>query len=718
MRKLRIIACLAAAVFMTACGGGPTLSGTPAPVGGGSVAKVTVSASSSTIAVDGTTSSTITATVLNANNAGVSGQTVTFGSSTGGAIAVVSATTSASGVATATLSNNGAAAGTSLTVTAAAGGVSGTTTVGVVAIQQSLSLQTSLPSIPSDSSKAATISAVLRDANNNALAGTTVQFSATSGVLAVTTPVTNANGIAQATLTAGTDPSTRTITVTATAGSSKATIAVAVNGTSLSIAGPANLVLGSPGTYTVALTNSGGTPIPGQTITLTSALGNAISPATLTTTADGSAQSFTLTATKGGAETISASGLGQVATYGVSISTQNFAFTAPANLSKVNLGATGTLTVNWSSNGVPVANTPVSFQATRGTLSAASVTTDSSGNATVTITSSTAGPSVVSAGGTAPGSTTVAAAQLSLDFVATQPATLGMQASPATIATQASSTITATVRDANNNLVEGQVVDFSIVKDSTGGSLSVASATTNSQGQATTTYTASTTTSATNGISISGTAAGTSVAGSISLTVGGQTVFLSLGTGNTISPLSATQYSQPWSVQAVDAAGNGVNGVSITFAVTSLGYGKGSRVWNGTFWQTIYNTAAGDRYDYTLNGNNGCRTEDLIGNGVLEPGEDYNNNGKLDPGLVASTDVASATTANGGSASFNLVYPKDHAFWVAVQLTATATVSGTQSSSSNVFWLEGLAGDFDTQNVDPPGYNSPYGVAATCANPN
>ena len=266
------------------------------------------------------------------------------------------------------------------------------------------------------------------------------------------------------------------------------------------------------------------------------------------------------------------------------------------------------------------------------------------------------------------------------------------------------------------------MVDFAIVQDSTGGSLSVASATTDSQGQATTTYTASTTTSATNGIVISGTAAGTPTAtATTSLTVGGQTVFLSLGTGNTITPLNATQYSQPWSVQAVDAAGNGVNGVSIAFSATSLGYGKGQRVWNGTTWTTVFNTAQVapfDQFDYALNGDHGCRTEDVIGNGVLEPGEDYNSNGKLDPGLVASTDVPSATTANGGTASFNLIYPKDHSYWVAVKLTATATVSGTQSSTAAIFWLVGLADDFNTQTKAPPGPTSPYGIASTCASAN
>jgi hypothetical protein len=197
-------------------------------------------------------------------------------------------------------------------------------------------------------------------------------------------------------------------------------------------------------------------------------------------------------------------------------------------------------------------------------------------------------------------------------------------------------------------------------------------------------------------------------------------VFLSLGTGNLITAYSTTQYSIPYSVQAVDSAGNGVNNVTITFTVASLGYLKGQRVFpmGATEWTTQDNTLAGDPDDYTLDGINGCKSEDVLGNGILEPGEDYNGNGKLDPGLVVSTDVGSAVTANGGSAAVNLIYPKDHAYYVAVKLIATATVTGTQSTSSTSFWLPALASDFSSATVEPPGPSSPYGIGTTCLNPN
>jgi len=84
------------------------------------------------------------------------------------------------------------------------------------------------------------------------------------------------------------------------------------------------------------------------------------------------------------------------------------------------------------------------------------------------------------------------------------------------------------------------------------------------------------------------------------------------------------------------------------------------------------------------------------------------------PGSVVSTDAGQATTGNGGTATVNLIYPKDHAYWVEVALTATATVSGTQNSTTANFILLGLAADYTTQTINPPGQISPYGEGTSC----
>jgi hypothetical protein len=722
MRRLSIIGWMSL-VLLAACGGKNTIIGTQTATGGGgtAVATITVTSSSAQIAADGSTGATISAVAKNASNAFVTGATITFTASAGG-IAVTQGTTDANGLATATLTASGAAAGTNITVTATSTGASGNVVVAVVNIKETVSLTTSAPQIPSDGSKAATITALVRDANNNLLQGVTVAFTASSGGLTVTQKTTDATGSAIATLNSANDPTNRTITVTATAGTATATIPVSVTGTVLSVSGPPSLVLGSQGTYTVSIANSNNTGIANTTVTLASALGNTLSAATVVTDATGK-KTFTVTAAKSGTDSITATALGATAAQSVQVSAQNFQFTTPvaSNLStNVNLGAAQPLVVTWTVNGVAQANQTVSFAATRGTLSAASAVTDASGNASVTISSTVAGPATVTA------SATGVSAQQNLEFIATAPSAISVQASPATIPTQGSSTITATVRDANNNLVENQVVDFQTVNDITGGTLSVASATTNAQGQAQTVYTGSTTSSATNGVVIQATVQGTAITATADLTVGGLTVFLSLGTGNQLlESADKTTFMIPYVVIAVDAAGNPVANTAITLTVHALRYYKGTYTGAPTGpYVPVYSVTG----SYTITG--GCPNEDANFSGVYSPAEDGfppssapgynpfgNQNGKLDPGGTAVASPAGVTTGANGTASFNVIYPEDQAFWVRIELIATTTVSGTESTANTSFLLPILA-SYLTGPATPPGFISPYGVANVCTNPN
>lgn len=92
----------------------------------------------------------------------------------------------------------------------APGGGGGTATT-VTAI----SVTTSVPTILSDGSTTAAITALARDANNNLVAGVTVAFTSSSGGVAVTQAVTDSSGEAKATLSTAGDASLRTIAVTA-----------------------------------------------------------------------------------------------------------------------------------------------------------------------------------------------------------------------------------------------------------------------------------------------------------------------------------------------------------------------------------------------------------------------------------------------------------------------------------------------------------------------
>jgi Bacterial Ig-like domain (group 1) len=718
MRKLlSSLALLMFAATLAGCGGSDNAFVTPGSSGATtlSVAKLVVTSSAATLPPDGSTV-TITVTATDQNNVAVDGAAVTFATSAG-TLAVTSGTTSAAGQATATLAAQGIAAGTVITITANSGSVSGKTTVTVASTQQTLTLSTSVPQIPSAAGAApATIKALLVDANNNVISGATVDFQATSGALIVTQGTTDATGTAIATLSAGTSAQNRVITVTATSGSSTATIQISVTGTSLTLSGPTSLVTGESGTYTATLTDSGGNAIVGQAITLTSANGNTLAPATVMTGQQGTA-SFSLTASNAGADTITASayGGGMATKEQVSVSNQAFTITAPAANTTIDVGQANAVpvTVSWSASGAGQSGT-VNLTTSRGTISPASITETAGVQGTaVTLYSTTAGPAIISATAVQSG-TTVATAQTTVNFIApvSTAFAISVQANPSTVAPQGQSTITATVVDhtlPTPNPVANATVNFTLA-DATGGTLSQASAVTNSAGQATVTYTASTDSSSANGVSITAEVQGTTISSSTTLTVGGQTVFLSLGTGNTLIQYSATQNELPYTVQAADSSGHGLSGVTVTFSVQSITYSMGamltyvSPTWYqpGTMY-TAQDCPATQVYEY---------------NGVIvSPAPNPVPTGYVltsIPGSVATTDVSSAVTSTGGSAMVNLIYPKDHSFWVGVALTATATVSGTQNSTTATFLLPGLATDYTTQTIEPPGQYSPYGTAATC----
>ncbi len=124
--------------------------------------------------------------------------------------------------------------------TISGGGGGGTAEVG------SVTVLASSPQLVSGPANSVTITAQVKDDNNAVLEGVTVQFSATSGSLAVTQAVTDGSGIAIAQLSPGTNLANRAITVTAQAGDASGNVLVNVVGTTLSITGPAALAQAIP----------------------------------------------------------------------------------------------------------------------------------------------------------------------------------------------------------------------------------------------------------------------------------------------------------------------------------------------------------------------------------------------------------------------------------------------------------------------------------------
>jgi hypothetical protein len=429
----------------------------------------------------------------------------------------------------------------------------------------------------------------------------------------------------------------------------------------------------------------------------------------------------TVTATVPGTDTIQASALGATGTVTLSISSSNFAFTAPLPDAEVPLNTPRCVTVHWEESGLPVPDGRiVNFFTTRGTLSAPSVMTgqdncpdkdNGPGDATVTISSNQAGTAIINASVTGGPSS-----QVRIEFFATSPDSLVLQAFPTTLGVNATgstaqqSIITAIVQDENGNLVKNQTVSFALT-DITGGSIFPASAVTDSFGRSSTVYTSSAVPSAQNGVIITATV-GAAQPRQVMLTVAQQGLFVTLGTGNLILTPSDTQYALPYSVLVNDANGNPVANATVELTVLPTRYQKGIYVQNGppcTRWVQLVSST--------------CPNEDVNHNGILDTlpfNEDTNGTGngndELDPENVASVPGRVVTDAN-GFAFFNVVYAREFT-WVEVDLRARATVTGSEGLSHAVFFLPGANSDFANCNVAPPGVVSPYGIAAACTDPN
>lgn len=698
----------ACGLILAACGsGGPSYTDDGGDEGGDPAA-ITVAAASSTISADGSSTTTISATVTDSDGAGVSGETVTF-STDSGTLSDTTATTSSSGVATVTLTSS-STAGTA-TITATEGSLSASTTVTFSTSVSGLNLllsSTQLSSAADDTSEGVTLTAQVKDSNNNVLADTEVQFSVTdpdsANNSATITPdsspsETDDSGIATATLTTGGDPTNRTLTVSAEAAGVTVSKSVTVVGTSMAITGASTVGYDQSATYTVTLSDSAGDGVADATLSISSANGNTLSASTVTTDSSGQA-TFTMTASSSTSDTdtLTVTGDGATATLSVAVSSDSFSIETPDDDTEVAIGDSVNVTVLWTNNGsaTDTAGQTVYFSATRGTFSASSATIGSDGTATVSLTSTSAGDSLIevsSEDGSLEDTATIT-------FVADTPTSVDLQASPANISVSSTSTLTAIVRDAQSNLVAGTAVNFSL-SDVTGGSLSAASATTNSQGKASVTYTASTNSSATDGVVVTATVAGTTVSDSADITVGGQAVRLMLGTGNSIAETGDTIYSLPYVAIVTDASGNPVTDADFTLSIEPLEYYKGEMAYSSGMWSPSNPST--------------CANEDVNLDNILETGEDYNGNGTLDPGNPVSVP-STATLDDTGTASFDLTYPENYAYWVKIRLVATVAVSGTETESYADFVLPGLASDYTSSTTSPPGQTSPYGTDV-CSSP-
>jgi hypothetical protein len=568
----------------------------------------------------------------------------------------------------------------------------------------------------------ATVTAIARDANNVTVSSAPVAFSVDTGSLSSVQTSTDASGVATAVYSAGSDRTNRTATVSVKSGSVTSTLAITVAGTKLTVSGPTTLQFNGQGTYSVKLVDSKNVAVTGQTVTATSALAATLGAASAPTDGQGTA-AFSYTANKAGADTLKFSALGATASVPVTVSGQDFTIISPAASSTVGIGVAQTITARYQVNGSPASGAfKVRFASTAGTFSTAGAAAPGidivAGQASASISSSFAGPATVQATLVDASGTVLAQATLPLQFVATTPNAVVVQISPSAVppnsagSTGNQATVHATVTDSVGNPVQGAIVNFSKVADPSGGNLSQASATTDSNGQASVQFIAGATPTPSNAVVLSATVAGTSITSSAKMTVNQSALFIALGTGNkiTVDPSSqSTRYLKVWTAYVTDASGAAVPNQVLTVSLLPTRYRKGSLEYNGTQW--VYGPIVAT-----------CANEDTDYSGVVTVAKDVNLDGKLWPGNVISVNGASGqitiTTDANGFALLNLTYAESYVPWVEVALKVTATVAGTESSNQSVFFVVGASADFTDAKVPPAGLDSPFGTATSCSNPN
>jgi hypothetical protein len=604
----------------------------------------------------------------------------------------------------------------------------------VAATVSTIDLIANAVQLPSGGNDPIELTAIVSDANSGAVSGVTVQFSAngdTGARLIPSVVETDAAGLARVMLST-LNPENRAVTVSVSSGEiSSQTITIDVIGTAITVTGSESLVLGDQAKYNLLLTDSDGAALGGQVVSLVSANGNELADengtpladGTLTTKADGSLI-FQLAADGFGSDTVTASSLGASFVKNVEISDDSFSIVSPAQAEEITLGTTVDVTARWIENEAPVVGKTLLFFSARGSLSSVSAVTDSNGEATVTISSTDAGISEL----TVIDSEALASATNEIEFVAENADFMSLQPDIFNVTTGATTKIEATVYE-GNNLVKNKTIVFS-VEDSTGGTVSPLTAITDSNGVAITSYRAGPTTSATDGVTVNAYVLGTSsVNADVNLTVAGQVFRFDIGTGNSIESLSSTLYAKEYSIVVTDGNSNAVSNSQIQVSAPPLQFRKGIFVKGISVWvQDVAATcdAEDKNRDGIIDNVDTPDTEDLNGNGVLDPSNvvsvvGIDANAPLDAGCANLNDTGESSTVvqtnNGGIARVCLIYNKDKAYWARIDMTATAGVSGTESSENVRPWLTGAAADYNSLAVAPPGDVSPFGREAGCDSP-
>ena len=573
----------------------------------------------------------------------------------------------------------------------------------------SLQLYASAVQLASSGSDDIELIALIKNEQSVLMEGVEVNFSASNeaGVeLQLTQSTTTADGTARALVSTQNDASNRTVTLTAQTGALVETVDILITGTEVTINGANSVILNDTAEYTLRVQDSDGVAIVNQTILLEAANGS-LSETSVNTGADGQA-TITYTATTSGEDTITASSLNASVEFELEVQQDEFSFVVLPD-EEISLNEAATISVQWLQDGSPAVGNNVIFSASRGAIiGAALVTTDAEGIASISIESDNAGFASITATGSETGNESTVNAVAQVEFIAVEPFTLIADATPDLIGPDGqTSTITAVVRDPSCNLVKNTVVNFNVDDVSTG-SISPSQSTTDSSGIASTVFTSGAPSSEDAVIIRASVASDETITDEVYMTVGDRAFDISIGTGNEIEEPDSTTYLKRFAVFVSDSAGQPVSGVELTASGTPV-----KRVLGGTYlkgywyWdedESIY------KPDVTIE----CDNEDINGNGILDVGEDTNDDEFLTPGIVGTLSFAETNiTDENGQAELEYRYPANYGFWYDIVITIFGQSTGSEASQDHYYRLGVSSDDLTNEGAGLPA--NPFGSEADCS---
>jgi hypothetical protein len=393
----------------------------------------------------------------------------------------------------------------------------------------------------------------------------------------------------------------------------------------------------------------------------------------------------------------------------------------------------------------PIGGAVVSFSTTQGNLSTPTTTTDAGGVALVDITGITSGATITATAGNT--SSAVSIVSSGTSDVTPEPAGVAIQdfniqANPSvTGPNQAGSAgnfsvlevrVTGTLGGTPNLPVKNAPVRFRIASTPALGSLEVDTSTnpalTNDAGLAANRFIPGSATSGTDFVVICASVAGLAAPATpgidfpgnpcpcgadekaVRLTIAQQALFVKISVDNKLiaSDGGLTRTNQ-FIVSVTDAAGRGVPGVLVTPRLLPLHYYKG------------FFSFAGDPINqWTPNSYVQCNNEDTNFNGALDS-TDNNLNGDafIWPGQIAAISMSNnGLTDSTGFVVGQVKYGTRFGYWADYQLETRASVGGTEGLATEFLSLAVLVDEVKNKDVPPAWRDSPFGFAASCADPN